>query len=102
MNWRSIVTYEEASTLPGDGHSIGTRGPVVRAGRALSPVPADAPFLVEGAVDGRSPPRYALCAVLVPGVVLLTWQATGFTGYWLSCPPGEETCGPRPGCAGGA
>ena len=35
------------------------------------------------------------------GTVLLTWQATGFTGSWPSCPPGEMG-GLRPGCAAGA
>ena len=27
------------------------------------------------------------------------WQATGCIGSWPSCPPGEETRGPQPGCA---
>src|SRR5690349_24156371 len=50
----------------------------------------------------RRPPRSTLfpyttlfrSAAMVP----LTWHRTGFTGYWLSCPP-ETAPGRRPGCA---
>ena len=85
MNWRSIVTrngrlhgsaMRKSPDFQGIAIALAREARWSGPERALSPVPADAPFLVEGAVDGRSPPRYALCAVLVPRVVLLTWQAT--------------------------